>query len=1521
MLGEIIKSTEALRYHAKSAEIAGQNLAHVNDETYARQRVLAKEGLMHRGQGGLHTSSLEGTGLDHARNDLLDKRVFSEFGESASLEAQIEILNLLQAALGETINRSGVDGGLDLEHDSNLAEGGLARALDDLFNAFQELSASPDESNAKQEIFQKIQTLTKRFNDAGKAIDEIETDISNNVESAVGQVNRLLDQIYEVNLQIKRFELLGQGKAVTYRDNRQGLLEDLSKLMNFRLQPELSEDGAYETGFLNLFGIGSDGEEVELLSTKNGVLKVTKDFGNVIDLVNESGNGAKVRAKVSSDGTLGHIEVIDGGTLYDDTQGPILVSFAPTENTVSKENSPGMAVTNHSIGSVFKQDGQLYQALENTLAGANLSDESKFLQVLSLPDDGEVFPESLRRYSDLDNFAKGDLVFYEGKLYQASTDFGPSQILTVSDGNAINKDLTKGEVVHLEQQYFQVLTNLKKGTEIEGLGQDSYEVGQRIGGNLLALGTIPPAKVEDLSYIIQTISNDGTDRWFLDKSYQQGDLVKFEDKYFQVSQNIYRQTEIPELAALLQSEADYAIGDEFGSFTAVANPSPDFLEENGSLYLSSNKKEFIISDLVGSLQSKEVTIEQIPETYEFSFKVSGELEPYKIIGGPGFQSIEEQILGLRNSKDQQVFDVEVSNVDEQKIVKIIGKKGISDDFEVSESAPAPSSVIQTSQPYIADKFVFTIQEIGSRFESVENVPVSSTFEIDYKGSSAATANAIVEEIGNNADLSELIEVKLVDGKISIVSKKDIGSDYDLELLQGVSDDHNIQLPSEPREIDLLKTTPPDVDQNIKEEFIFGDFIGTESIPSQYELDLTLNPDQENFSLIIQGQVYSINTNNEENSLVDLERLQFIETQLNEIGIDGSKFEGTPALEPAFQINLQEPNTISITGNEGAGIVTIPPQIGLTKLSSDKYDISIDGETISVPALGSEEATVQSIAQAINDFKLGNDLVTASAEINENGKWTLKLQANAVGPSISELINLKFTDSVADEAFLNASSATIVAKGSTEVIELVTYKATSFDFKRATDVSAMTEKIIRFKQNEIYYQADDSSPSGYTHFIVDAPLDVSFEDISNFDPTSLPWRDNFKSFLADLLDPADPSTIIRKSYPTGHNLDNGNLIELNIGLGEAVVKGGEIVGFNILNGGNGLPLTDSISVDGKQLELDSGVIKGYQNSRAKDVENFRHRLNDLVSTFVEEINEIYNPDDQPGSYLFGFDAVLTRPVTGRNLLMEEEFGYKGREGDAYVTLYRDEVDMTLPFASSEDFSIVNTTPIYSEDFRGVDTVNLFRGGDVAETTFRADGAGDLFRFYGSASRMNFVTMENDDSYPGADLSPGTEDDGRSLMMAYETIPFRIEGLEEGSKLPIIGDNFTFSALPANPWNLASSLKIDHRLTADSLLAGDSGVSGSNEIAQAISELGDGTFVNKVAMLNAELGTGLGDLNDNLDHQKSIETLLLDQRRAVSSVSIDEEVADLMRFQRSFQASSRVLTTLDKMLEIVVMGLVK
>ena len=147
------------------------------------------------------------------------------------------------------------------------------------------------------------------------------------------------------------------------------------------------------------------------------------------------------------------------------------------------------------------------------------------------------------------------------------------------------------------------------------------------------------------------------------------------------------------------------------------------------------------------------------------------------------------------------------------------------------------------------------------------------------------------------------------------------------------------------------------------------------------------------------------------------------------------------------------------------------------------------------------------------------------------------------------------------------------------------------------------------------------------------------------------------------------------------------------------------------------------------------------------------------------------------------------------------------------------------------------------------------------------------------------------------------------------------LVEGSKAFLRGDNFSFNAVISNPWNLAKSLQIDDNLTVENVKSSEELSEGSNSIAVAIGNLSDGKYMDDIAQLNANLGSQLSNLNDSLEHQKSVESLLIEQRRAISSVSTDEEVANLMQYQRSFQASSRVLNTLDKMLELVVMGLLK
>jgi flagellar hook-associated protein 1 FlgK len=46
------------------------------------------------------------------------------------------------------------------------------------------------------------------------------------------------------------------------------------------------------------------------------------------------------------------------------------------------------------------------------------------------------------------------------------------------------------------------------------------------------------------------------------------------------------------------------------------------------------------------------------------------------------------------------------------------------------------------------------------------------------------------------------------------------------------------------------------------------------------------------------------------------------------------------------------------------------------------------------------------------------------------------------------------------------------------------------------------------------------------------------------------------------------------------------------------------------------------------------------------------------------------------------------------------------------------------------------------------------------------------------------------------------------------------------------------------------------------------------------------------------------------------MLHSQRDSIGGVSLDEEMTDLTRFQKAFQASARLITTVDEMLDTLV-----
>lgn len=128
--------------------------------------------------------------------------------------------------------------------------------------------------------------------------------------------------------------------------------------------------------------------------------------------------------------------------------------------------------------------------------------------------------------------------------------------------------------------------------------------------------------------------------------------------------------------------------------------------------------------------------------------------------------------------------------------------------------------------------------------------------------------------------------------------------------------------------------------------------------------------------------------------------------------------------------------------------------------------------------------------------------------------------------------------------------------------------------------------------------------------------------------------------------------------------------------------------------------------------------------------------------------------------------------------------------------------------------------------------------------------------------------------------------------------------------------------------AGTIALRSGLTGAGLVTGSSGAAGDNTIAIAVANLAtqsfstgsgdliDGTLGQFYSRSVSDLAQALSTATARASDQDKIQQLVRNQRDSVSGVSLDEEMADLVRFQRAFQASSRVFSVVDDLLDTIV-----
>jgi len=96
----------------------------------------------------------------------------------------------------------------------------------------------------------------------------------------------------------------------------------------------------------------------------------------------------------------------------------------------------------------------------------------------------------------------------------------------------------------------------------------------------------------------------------------------------------------------------------------------------------------------------------------------------------------------------------------------------------------------------------------------------------------------------------------------------------------------------------------------------------------------------------------------------------------------------------------------------------------------------------------------------------------------------------------------------------------------------------------------------------------------------------------------------------------------------------------------------------------------------------------------------------------------------------------------------------------------------------------------------------------------------------------------------------------------------------------------------------------------------------DASRSISPYFDGSFESFTVSLMSDLAIDISYTKDVTESSDTVLTAVSNQREAVMGVSINEETANLMKYQRAFEASSRVITAMDEALDILInrMGLV-
>ncbi len=202
----------------KAFEIIGNNIANAATDGYHRQRINLSPAFSSQVGTVLLGGGVDVASISRIIDGLLQKEMFKQHSLSEQVSHEFATLQMVESTFGELSGRTG-----------------LSTAIDEFFNALQDLSAHPAEAIWQSQAVTAAETMTAQFRTMGDFLAALETQITLETDNAVDEVNALVVRIADLNDTIKRHEI-GGGQANNLRDQRDQCITELAKLISVETQ-------------------------------------------------------------------------------------------------------------------------------------------------------------------------------------------------------------------------------------------------------------------------------------------------------------------------------------------------------------------------------------------------------------------------------------------------------------------------------------------------------------------------------------------------------------------------------------------------------------------------------------------------------------------------------------------------------------------------------------------------------------------------------------------------------------------------------------------------------------------------------------------------------------------------------------------------------------------------------------------------------------------------------------------------------------------------------------------------------------------------------------------------------------------------------------------------------------------------------------------------------------------------------------------------------------------------------------